>query len=231
MAAITGAALAAGATIYSAKKQGDAAKDASRAGQQSAQAGIEEQRAAREQFQQNIAPFLGSGTSALSRLQAVNDGNYTDFYKAPDYAAAFDQGLQAINRSASATGGLRSGGNSADLVKYGQNMAAQQLGNYRSSLMGLAQMGQNAAVGAGGLGQQSANAISGLYGQQGAAAGAGAINSANATSSALSGLAGIAGQYAANRQSSYANSVGPVTRQNIGRPTAAVEIPKYRYTG
>lgn len=226
MAAITAGVIAAGATAYAANKQSSAAKSAAKSGQQSAQAGIDLQREQFDKFQNNIQPYLGAGTSALSRLQAVNDGNYTDFYNAPDYKAALEQGNQALTRSAAARGALRSGGTDVDLLKYGQNMASQQLGNYRSNLMGLAQLGQNSAVGAGQMGQQSANAISGLYGQQGQAAANGAIGSANAMSNGLSGLAGIAGQYAASRQSSYgSNSPNPGAMSNFGN-----NLNNFRYS-
>lgn len=215
MGVVTAAVIGGVATVGAAAMANKGAKDAAAAQGRAANSALGEQRAAREQFQQNITPYLGAGTSALSRLQAVNDGNYTDFYNAPDYKAALEQGTQELTRAAAARGGLRSGGFDADLIKYGQNMASQQLGNYRSSLMGLAQMGQNAAVGAGGLGQQSANAMSNIYGQQGQASADAAAGKANAWGNALSGLSNIAGQYMAGRQSSYTgtpNSPGSVAK-------------------
>jgi len=230
MAAITGAAIAAGATIYSAKKQGDAAKSAANSASRSAQAGIAEQQAAREQFQQNIQPYLGAGTNALGQMQALNSGDFSSFKQSPDYQFALDQGLNAINRSAAATGGLRSGGNSVDLTKFGQGLATQNYSNYYNRLAGLASMGQNAAVGAGSLGQQSANAIGNLYGQQGAAAGAGAINSANAQANGLAGLANIANQYAANRQSSYSNQYNPNSSNPGAMSNFGNNLANFRYS-
>lgn len=209
MAAITGAAIAAGATIYSAKKQGDAAKSAAKSGQQSAQMGIDETKRQFDTFQQNIQPYLGAGTGALSKLQALNSGDFSSFTESPDYKFAFDQGLQGLNRSAAATGSLRSGGADADRIAFGQGLATQNYNNFYSRLQNMAQMGQNSAVGAGQLGQQAAGSISGLYGQQGQAAANGAYNSANAQTGALSSLAGIAGQYIGNygnRRSSYGSS-------------------------
>lgn len=231
MAAITGAALAAGATIYGAKKQGDAAKDAARSGQQAAQLGIDEQRAAREQFQQNIQPYLGAGSSALARMEALNNGDFSSFKASPDYQFAFDQGLKGLDRSAAANGGLYSGGADADRIAFGQGLATQNYSNFYNRLSDIARMGQGSAVGAGQLGQGSASAIGNLAGAGAAAAGAGAAGSANATSSGLAGLAGIAGQLAGNlgnRRSSY-GEVGPVTRQPINTPTASIDIPRYRY--
>ncbi|QWF19301.1 hypothetical protein [Lysobacter capsici] len=230
MGVVTAAVIGGVATLGAAAMANKGAKDASRAASNSAQAGLNEQRDAREQFQQNISPYLGAGSNSLARLQAVNDGDYTDFYNAPDYKAAQEQGTNALMRAAAARGGLRSGGADADLLRFGQGLAAQQLGSYRNSLMGLAQMGQNAAVGAGQLGQQNANAMGSLYGVQGQAASDAATNKANIYGNALQGLAGTASQYLANRQSAYSNNqIGPVTRQQISMPSTSVQVPKYRY--
>ncbi|QWP79231.1 hypothetical protein J5226_12940 [Lysobacter sp. K5869] len=231
MGVVTAAAIGAVGAVGGAMIANKGAKDAARASGRAADAGLAEQRAAREQFQQNITPYLNSGNNALMRLQAVNDGNYTDFYNAPDYKAAQEQGTNALLRAAAARGGLRSGGTDADLMRFGQNLAAGQLGNYRNALMGLAQMGQNAATGAGALGQQNANAMAGLYGAQGQAGSDAAINKANVMGNALQGLTGLAGQYMANRQSAYGsnNQIGAVTRQPIALQTPQIQIPKYRY--
>lgn len=203
MAAITGAVIAGAATAYAANRQSAAGKDAARAQRDSAQLGIDEQRRQFDTFQQNIQPYLGAGTGALSSLQALNSGDYSGFENSPDYLYARGQTQQGVERGAAARGSLYSGGTNADLATALNGIASQNLGNYRGSLMGLAQMGQNSAVGAGSLGQQSANAISGLYGQQGNAAANGSINSANAWSNAAGGLASLAGQYMSSRQSSY----------------------------
>lgn len=232
MGVVTAAAIGAVGAVGGAMIANKGAKDAARASGRAAGAGLAEQRAARDQFQQNITPYLNQGNNALMRLQAVNDGNYTDFYNAPDYKAVQSEGTNALMRAAAARGGVRSGGTDADLLRFGQNLAAQQLGTYRNSLMGLAQMGQNAAVGAGQLGQQNANAMAGLYGVQGQAGSDAAINKANVMGNALQGLAGTASQFLASRQSAYGsgnNQIGPVTRQPINMPTASVQIPKYRY--
>lgn len=203
MAAITAAVVAGAATVYSANRQSAAAGDAADAQRDAANLGIGEQRRQFDTFQQNIQPYLGIGQTGIDGLNGLlNDPNSIEQSNA--YKFRFDQGLTGLDRSAAAKGGLYGGGHSADLLSYGQGMASQEYGNQWNRLMGLANMGQNSAVGAGQLGQQSANSISGLYGQQGSAAANGAINSANAWSGAASGLAGIAGQYLGQRQSSYA---------------------------
>lgn len=203
MAAVTAAVVAGAATAYGAKKQSEAAKDAANAQGNAANMGIGEQRRQFDQFQQNIQPYLGIGQQATGQLSDLLSGDMSGFKVDPGYQFRLDQGMQAQDRGAAARGGLYSGGHQADLANFNQGLASQEYGNYYQRLMGLAGLGQNSAVGAGQMGQQNANAISGLYGQIGNAQAGAATNSANAWSNAASGLAGLAGQYMGARSSSY----------------------------
>jgi len=203
MAAITAAAITGAAVLGSAKMQSDASKKAARAQGAAGDAAIMEQQNAREQFQQNISPYLQSGQAGLTGLNALNSGDYSGFEKSPDYLWAQQQGMQGLERSAAARGSLFNGGTDADRISFGQGLASQQLGTYRNSLFNMAQMGQNAAVGAGGMGQQSANALGNIFAGQAQAQANNSVNQSNAWGNALQGLAGIAGQYAGQRQSSY----------------------------
>lgn len=203
MAAVTAAVVTGAVAAYGAKKQSDAAKDAAGAQSNAANMGIGEQRRQFDTFQQNIQPYMQTGGQANSQLQALLSGDMSGFREDPGYQFRFDQGLQGQDRSAAARGGLFSGGHQADLINYGQGMASQEYGNYWNRLMDATRLGQNSAVGAGQLGQQSASNIGNLYGQIGQAQAGGAINSANAWSNGLSGLAGAFGQYAGSRQSGY----------------------------
>lgn len=202
MGAVTAAVIAGVATVGAAKMQSDASKDAASAQGAAGNSAIMEQRAARDQFQQNITPYLNAGQGALGGLNALNSGDYSGFQDSPDYQWALQQGGQAQDRSAAARGSLFSGGHQADLMQFGQGLAAQQLGSYRNSLFDMARLGQSSAVGAGAAGQSNANALSGILAGQGQAQADGALNQANAWGGALNGLAGLAGQYG-NRQSSY----------------------------
>lgn len=202
MAAITSAVVVAAGSAYAANRQSAAAKDAAGAQRDAAGQGIAEQRRQFDTFQENIQPYLGIGQTGITGLQGLlNDPN--SIQQSNAYKFRYDQGLQGVDRSAAARGGLYSGGHLADLQKFGQGLASQEYDSQWNRLMGLANMGQNSAVGAGQLGQNSANSISGLYGQQGNAAANGAIGSANAWSNGIAGIAGAFGQYAGNRQSSY----------------------------
>ena len=52
----------------------------------------------------------------------------------PGYQWAYNQGLEAVNRTAAAKGQLGSGNRLYDLTKYGQGLASQQYGNTVSQL-------------------------------------------------------------------------------------------------
>ncbi|MDR7192704.1 hypothetical protein [Luteimonas terrae] len=202
MGAVTAAVIAGVATVGAAKMQSDASKDAASAQGAAGNAAMLEQRAARDQFQENITPYLSAGQNALGGLNALSSGDYSGFQDSPDYLWAQQQGLQAQDRSAAARGGLYSGGHQADLQAFGQGLATQQLGTYRNHLLNMAQLGQSSAVGAGAAGQTNANALSGILMGQGQAQADGAMNRGNVWGGALNGLAGLAGQYG-TRQSSY----------------------------
>lgn len=219
------------ATVGSGYLANKGAKDAARSANRGAQAGIDEQRAAREQFQQNIQPYLDfAQNSALPGLQALASGDYSAFEDSPDYLYARDQMQKGVERGAAARGSLYSGGTNVDLAGALGGLASQNLGNYRGYLMDIARMGQNAAVGAGSLGQQNANAISGLLGQQGQNSANAAIGGANAWGNALQGLAGLGGQFMGSRSSAY-NPMTPVQRQSTPMPPATVNVPNVNFGG
>lgn len=148
--AVGGAAIGAIGSAYSAKKQGDAAKSAGRASQAA-------QDLAYQRNLANMQPYLDTGTGALGYLNQLAAGDYSGFMNAPDYLATQQAGLQALDRSAAARGALNSGGADADRITFGTNLGAQQLGNYRSSLLGLAGLGQTAAANLSGVNSVYAN--------------------------------------------------------------------------
>jgi hypothetical protein len=206
MAEVWGAAIIAGGAIAGGAMQSNAAKKAAKEGNAGTLAGIEEQRLAREQFQNNINPYLQLGQGAISELTKLNTGDYSSFMGAPDYLYARQAGTTALDRGATANGNLWGGGADADRIALAEGLATQSLGNFRNQLMGTVSLGQNSAVGAGSLGQSSANAISGLYGQMGQNNANSQINQANAWSNALGGVTNAAGQYLGGRQTSYSSS-------------------------
>ena len=144
-----------------------------------------------DQNRQDFSPYMDAGRDSLSQLQQVNNGNYDGFYNSPDYQGALSQGVEAMNRRQASVGNLASGGSSADLNAYAQQLASQNLGNYRNSLMGVSQLGAQATGQMGQLGQgytqMQGNALLG--------AGNARASGYQAIGNALSGIGGIAGDY------------------------------------
>lgn len=193
-----GALITAGVTYAASENQKEGAQDAANAAAGGAQAGF-------DQYKQYNQPFYDAGTSALSRLERLNAGDFSAFTQSPDYQFALNQGIEGINRGASARGALNSGGTDVDLLKYGQGLASQNYGQLYSRLADLAGMGQASAQGIGGAAVNAQNRI-------GDAQAGGIIGGANATSNLLSGLGGLAGQYYGqgfnNRQSTFGSGNG-----------------------
>lgn len=169
------------------------------------------QNAADAQMQQynqtraDLAPWRQAGATALGQLGQLtaNGGDLNrnfsmaDFQADPGYAFRMQQGLQAIQGSAAARGGLLSGGVLKDLSGYSQGLASQEYGNAfnrfetqnqdrYNRLAGLAGLGQSATSATGQFGANAA-ANYGNYLTQGAnAQAAGYIGGANALNSGVS---------------------------------------------
>lgn len=106
----------------------------------------------------------------------------------PDYKFAFDQGLQALQRSAAAGGTLISGGQLKAGQEFGQGLASQTFNNYVGHLQSLAGMGQASAAGQASNSLAGAGAVANTQQAAGQAAASGAVGSANALSSGLNGV-------------------------------------------
>ncbi|MUV13594.1 hypothetical protein [Noviluteimonas gilva] len=113
-------------------------------------------------------PFMQSAYGALGRQNDFLNGDYSGFMNSPDYKFRFDQGMQGLDRSAAARGGLYSGGHTADTIQYGQGMAAQGMNDYWAKLAGQAGQGYQAVANVGQMGQQGANAVGNAIMQNGA---------------------------------------------------------------
>jgi hypothetical protein len=163
--------------------QADAASEAAGIQGDAAQAGIAEQRAAREQMAKLLEPYRQAGLPALQQQQAMLGLNGADAERAalagisgsPTMQAMMQQGENALLQNASATGGLRGGNIQAALAQFRPQMLAQEIENRYARLAGMTSLGQNAAAGVGNAGMQTGTNIANLLGQQGAAAAGGAL--------------------------------------------------------
>ena len=133
-------------------------------------------------YAKSITDTLGGTSNKYdTRLNALLD-NPDSIKDTGAYKFSFDQGQQALERSAAAKGMTGSGNTLAELVKYGQGMASQQYNTEANRLAGLAGTENNYLLGKGQLalgaakakaddyftGKQSANqfAINSGYGKQ-----------------------------------------------------------------
>lgn len=156
---VGGAVVGAVGSNMAANKQAGAAKNAADAQLQAAQLSTDEQKREYDQTRTDQMPFLQAGYGALSKENALLNGDYSGFQNSPDYQFSLNQGIGALDKSAAARGSLYSGGHSQDLTQFAQGNANQFLNSYWNKLAGQAGQGQ---VTAGNLGTLGANMASNI---------------------------------------------------------------------
>lgn len=164
-----------------------------------------------DQSQANLNPYMGFGRGAGTTLSSMlaPGGQLTrgftpaDFLanKDPGYGFQLQQGQQALQNSQAAGNGVLTGSSLKDLIGYNQGMASTgyqnafdrwqaQNTNVYNRLMGMSQLGENAAAGAGNTGASIGANMAGSMMGAGNAAAAGRIGSANAISGGINNAAG-----------------------------------------
>ena len=109
--------------------------------------------------------------------------DYSAFFKSPGYQFRQDEGIRAIDRSASARGQLMSGGTLRELQRYGQGLASSEFGNYANRLSSLAGIGQTANQ----QGVYAGAAVGGQVGQSVRGIGQSIMSGGQATASGIVG--------------------------------------------
>lgn len=138
----------------------------------------------REMFNKQVElqePWRQAGVNALAKMQSGNVMGYMD----PSYSFRFGEGLKALDRTASARGGLISGSALKAAQRFGQDYASQEFGNAYNRLAALANVGQTSASNtgnaAGTFGANAGNLMTGA----GAARASGYVGGANALTGGL----------------------------------------------
>jgi hypothetical protein len=121
--------------------------------------------------------------------------DYSAFYQSPDYQFRLTEGLNAVQGSAAARGGLYSGNALRGITDYGQGLAASEFGNYVNRQLALAGMGQAATTQAGNAAMTTGTNISNLLVGQGNARASGIIGQTNAIAGGVNDLASLYGMY------------------------------------
>ena len=211
----------------------DSASNAAESQAKSSADAIAEQRRQADRGYADGAPYRAAGAQALGQLQAENGRMPTaaDVMSDPGYAFGQQQGQQALDRKAAASGGFVSGASlkaassyATDYATTGYGAAYQRRQDRLNRLAALAGVGQTATAGSAQAGAASANAISGIIGSQGDARAAGQLAQGNIWQNAGNQLGAI-GQRWASQPQSYAgfngNAQTGYTNQNpqlVGPP-------------
>ena len=184
-------ATAAGSLIGGALSANGAKKgaDAQERGQQ---ASIAEQRRQYDQTRADMEPWRLAGADGLNRLRGLL-ANPDSIQDSAAYQWRMDQGLQGMDRSAAARGALYSGGQSADLMRFGQGLASQEYNDQWNRLSGLAGVGQNVNTQLGQFGANAASNIGNAYANIGNARASAYGQQAQAWNNALGGVVGSIG--------------------------------------
>lgn len=146
-----------GAELYGGYQANKGNKGAAKAGQAGQEATLAESARQFDLARSDQLPWLKAGQDSLAQLLKLNQGDTSGFMDSPDYQYALEQGTKAQDRWAAARGNLFSGGTSADLARFGQGLATQNLNNYAGRLAQIAGLGQNTAQNLGSVGQNYAN--------------------------------------------------------------------------
>lgn len=235
-----GAAIGAAATIGSAAIQASSADSAGNTLSQANQAAIplvqKTQADNVASIQGNETPYTTAGATAAAGLNAGEQagGQFTtnfslsDLQQDPGYLFDLQQGNQAVQRAAAASGTLGSGGTLKSIANYTTGLASQEVNNaytryttdqtnQYNRLAGIAGLGQTAVNQVNQAQTNQANTVSNAqYGATvaaGAANAAGTVGAGNAISGGLtslannpSTLAGISSLFGAGNGSSFSTS-------------------------
>jgi hypothetical protein len=112
----------------------------------------------------------------------------------PGFQFRLGEGLKALERSAAARGTLLTGGTLKGIQRYAQDYASGEYGQRVNQLMGLSQLGANAAAGVGGAASSYGQSAGDLLTQIGNAQAAGTIGGTNAWTGAMGNAANTATQ-------------------------------------
>ena len=143
--AIIGSSLIGAASVVSSSKaQKKAAKKGMAAEEKMSDKNLEFQKEMAEQQRSDFAPWRESGQNALTKINAgIESGEFdpgafspekfdpskVDLTQDPGYQFRMQEGIDALDASASARGRLLSGAQNKALTQYGQNMGSQEYGN------------------------------------------------------------------------------------------------------
>jgi hypothetical protein len=218
MAALAAAGIAAGGSILGGITGGKGAKAAAKIQAQAVNNGIAEQRNEFNTIQSNNQPYMAAGTTGLDAVMNLlglgsqgTTGQATaiaNLKSSPLFTSQYGQGLDALNQSLAATGGLRGGNGALSESNYGSSLLSSVIQNALGNYSSLVNTGQAAASGTNGAAASSGAVISNLLTQQGNASASGVLGASNSFQNTLNSLGNIAGKYINSTGSGVWNGSG-----------------------
>jgi hypothetical protein len=184
--------------------------------------------------QQQIMQLMGLGGDAT----AANYGEYArnfgteDFLKDPGYAFRMSEGLKGLDRSASARGGVLSGGALKGIQRFSQDLASQEYQNAFNRAQAERAARLNTLSGLSASGQAASNVMTGAAGTLGSNNAANALARAQATSANSIGRGVTTGNIATSRGAATGNIAmqrGATTSSNLlnlGEATAGIGLAR-----
>jgi len=189
--------------------------------------------------QENIAPFLDTGTRALrderraSTIEGLNR-NLGNIFGSRRFDELTEERMEAVQNHLAAAGLTRSGTALLEAARVPTDVALAIEDELFNRASGLAGRGLNAAVGVGDLGQVNSTSIANLLNQSGASAAAGVRGSANATASGILTGAQADAQNTQNTLNTAATLAGiffsdPDLKENIEKVGEAYGLSIYQW--
>ncbi len=177
-------------TVLGGLVQGGAARSAARAQERIGREQIALQRDIYNQQRRDFRPYRRGGRNALAGyLYEMGMGEqpegYGGFTATPGYEFRLQEGMDAIDGSAAARGGLFSGRTLRALNDYGQGMASQEYGTFMDRTRDLVGIGQASAGQTAAAGANFANGASNALAAIGNARSAGIVGVGNAINDAI----------------------------------------------
>jgi hypothetical protein len=132
-------------------------------------AGVENMKKYSEQAVGQLSPYNKAGTSALSMYQNMlglgeqGSAGMNAYQQTPGYQFRMQSGLDALDKSAAASGSLLSGAQQKALTEYGQNFGTNEYQNSLNNVGSLMNQGYNAATSSGNYLMGTGSNISGAY--------------------------------------------------------------------
>lgn len=148
------------------------------------------------------APYREAGEEALNRLRTGlkvggefdKSFSETAFKADPGYAFRMSEGMKGLERSAAARGGLLSGAALKGIQRYGQDLASQEYQNAFNRYYAERANKLNPLQSVAGIGQTSANTLTGAAGTLGQQIGSNIIGAGNAAAAGRVGSANAIAQ-------------------------------------